>query len=138
VDPEDANLLEEYQKNMAALSKHCGPLVSAMQEQLRQAGFNVIPTPACFLRDEVNINLFNAITGTSKKSGEPLILLFGVEEGKRLGAALMDEYFKWISAQIPGVKVFFMGADSSNRTFYGETRSWAQECTGAHCLSFET
>ena len=136
-DQGDKRLLKEHQVSMEKLTKQFTPLVERMQQQLKEAGFNVIPSPGVFLNKGSSISFFNAVTGYGKNGKDPFVITFGCNQGTRLGKALMDQYAVWLSSHISNVKVYFVGRNTFNPSDYSEASGWGDKFTGIHCLTFE-
>lgn len=150
----DIGLLKDCITEMTSLSSELGPLMLTVKKQLEEAGFKLIPTPGAFFNRKsydrknldgeslfTNVNFFNAITGYSKITQHPYIILPGTDVGDRLGEVLMDAYSEFLRAQIcPELAVYYVGRNPTNLKDYSEaffTTNRGGSQLGPHCLSFE-
>lgn len=145
---EDLRMLKRYHSRASKLAKHFRNMKEKTQAVLKQAGFNLIPTPGLFY-DECqdsnyenmkNGNFLNAVTGWSPHTKRHYWITSGVTVGDRLGPVLMESFKEFLKAYQKDIEVYFIGNDPDNPKDYSEAMSFLRDSTskaGVHCLSFE-
>lgn len=141
----DREILERYIQTAKQLQAEIGPLLASAVDELKKAGFLVIPTPGLFYDSMsatkiCNVNFLNAISGWSAKTGAFYYIAAGASVGDKLGKALMDGYTKFLQSHQKDLHVYFTGHNPQNPSDFTEAMSWWNRPgsqAGPHCFSLE-
>lgn len=149
----DMKMLEQYYSTACKFAQQFKPKQKKVVEELKEAGFIVIPTPAIFYdvcprpffgetlnQDMKNINFLNAISGWSSKTNRTYWITAGATSGDRLGKILMESFQQFLESYQKDIKVYFVGNDPKNPKDYSEAMKFVNEpeaSAGLHCMSME-
>ncbi len=149
----DRKHLQRYLVTAQKLDLELGPLLKKAGEVLQQAGFQVIPLPACWMYESEtmyqefpmpaggwNMNFINALTGWSAKTQRYYYITHGMQVGQRLGVLLMDLFVGVLQHYLPALEVYFIGRNPQDPTDFGEAMDWwnrLETQSGIHCFTLE-
>lgn len=146
----DEEQLEKYYQVACKLEKHLTPLQDKANEELKQAGFTLIPAPGIIyddcpyeilfgLKPELkNINFLNGESGWSSKTNNYYWIVGGTAVGDRLGQVLMDGFKEFLQANQPGIEVHYVGYNPDQPNDFSEARRFLNDhSAGVHCMSLE-
>lgn len=150
---EDQEHLLRYLSSAKKMEQELGPLIKKAEEQIRKAGFLVLPIPGHFVYESKTmyqefpmpsegntINFINSLTGWSEKTKRYFYIAHGLSVGQQLGSLLMDLFALFLEKYVPDLDVFFIGRDPDNPSDFGEALdAWNRLETqaGIHCHTFE-
>lgn len=148
---QDIELLRGYLKTAEELAWRLEALASETEKVLKAAGFTVVPTPGLFYdafktKGLININLLNANTGFSKKTGRYYYIVGGITIGDKLGEVIMMVLEKFFKLHIEALDLHFVGKSHngpstvavSRLDFKAATEWCSDQHAGVHCQSIET
>jgi len=148
----DLEMLNHYIQTSETLAKKLKQSLDAIVEQLKEAGFLVIPTPGLFFDTSPQIdadalqanlknsNFLNAVSGWSPKTNSFYYIATGAQVGDKLGSLLMQMYRQFLQTYLPAIHLYYIGYNPENPTDFSEgmqfTSRWDLQA-GVHCLSNE-
>ncbi len=124
------------------IGKELFPLFSQLKEQLKSAGFAVIPAPGVFFGtnntgEPGGLNFLNCLTGYSSGIGCYYYIAAGADFGKRLGRVLMDMYTEFLHSHCNDLNVYFVGKGQETEDYSEAFRTLRVSDAGPHCLGYE-
>lgn len=148
----DLLLLEGYLETALKLDLELGSLLLEVTEQLRAAGFTVIPMPGHFMYEPqgmyqqfpmpsegICINFTNGISGWSSKTQSYYYITHGIHAGDQVGHLLMSAFRAFLEHYIPDISVYFVGYDPENPQDFSEAMDFwnrLETQSGIHCVTF--
>ena len=152
----DGLVLQRYVSQAKLLEKELGPLLQKVKNELQEADFFVIPSPACYYDVHMHENNYtrhvrflNAVTGWG--NGHYYYITLGAKVGPSLGSIFMKIQEEFLKQYEPNIKVYFVGEDPQQKGDFeqamallnqvknvSEKTKWRQgPNAGVHCLTFE-
>jgi hypothetical protein len=149
----DRQHLERYIETSKKMDRELGGLLKDVENQLKDAGFDVIPTPGILIYESktmyrefpmpsggFNANFMNALTGRDPRTGPHYYITHGIQVGEKLGEIIRDGFSLFLSQYVPEIEVYFIGRDPQNLNDFSEAMdAWnrLETQSGIHCTTLE-
>jgi hypothetical protein len=152
ISENDIAILEGYLETAKKLDLELEALLRTAENQLKAAGFNVIPMPGHFLYEPVDmyekfpipseglcINFVNSIEGWSLKASSYYYVTHGLHVGEQVGQLLMESFSCFLESYIDPIAVYFVGYDPGHPADFSEALDFwnrIETQSGVHCVTF--